>query len=398
MLNLNKNKKYLLACSYGPDSMALLDAAIKEKIDIVVAHVNYHRRDASNAEEKSLLKYCLDRGIQIEVLDTSTLKVEGNFQEWARETRYKFFNDVCKKYGRSKVLVAHQEDDLIETYLMQKKRGNIVKNPGIAYKNIIFGVEVIRPLLGYSKASLLDYDIENDVPYSIDESNLTDHYTRNVFRHHIVETMTQNERENVLNEISNLEKKSYDFVTKIKYKDFILMDYENIVFLLDKAMNKLNEHRDLSNKFINEIKKQFSNKTNLEIMISSNLVLEKDYNYVYLVNLKKVKDYKFFINGKFKNRFIDIDFSDGAKDRNILDLSGIFIKNTSPNELYRIKDYEVKIRRLYIDWKMPLYLRKIWPGIYDETGKLIYIPRYREKYLDNHKSKLKINTDFFINF
>ena len=44
MLNLEKNKHYLLACSFGPDSMALFDMLIKEGYRFTVAHVNYHLR------------------------------------------------------------------------------------------------------------------------------------------------------------------------------------------------------------------------------------------------------------------------------------------------------------------------------------------------------------------
>ena len=52
MLNLDKNKKYLLACSYGPDSMALFSMLLEEGYRFEVAHVNYHFRNESNLEEK----------------------------------------------------------------------------------------------------------------------------------------------------------------------------------------------------------------------------------------------------------------------------------------------------------------------------------------------------------
>ena len=123
-LNLDKSNKYVVACSFGPDSMALLDAAIKEKLDIVVAHVNYRKREEALFEQQALEKYCQDRNIKIYVLDLLGEKHTGNFQEWAREKRYQFFSEVVLKEDAYAVLVAHQEDDLIETYLMQKTRGN----------------------------------------------------------------------------------------------------------------------------------------------------------------------------------------------------------------------------------------------------------------------------------
>ena len=47
---------------------------------------------------------------------------------------------------------------------------------------------------------------------------------------------------------------------------------------------------------------------------------------------------------------------------------------------------------------MPLFLREIWPGIYDENSNLIYVPRYRKNFKDKHKSKFKIRTEYFTEF
>ena len=40
----NPNEMYLLACSYGPDSMCLLDLLFKAGVKFVCCHVNYHKR------------------------------------------------------------------------------------------------------------------------------------------------------------------------------------------------------------------------------------------------------------------------------------------------------------------------------------------------------------------
>ncbi|MCQ3035794.1 MAG: tRNA lysidine(34) synthetase TilS, partial [Bacilli bacterium] len=126
MLDLEKSKKYVLACSFGPDSMALFSMLYNEGYSFVVAHVNYHKRDASNFEEESLRKYCEERDIQIEVLSAPHSPEKTNFQEWARELRYDFFRKCLNKHECDAVLVAHQEDDFIETYIMQKERGSDV--------------------------------------------------------------------------------------------------------------------------------------------------------------------------------------------------------------------------------------------------------------------------------
>lgn len=398
-LNLEKNKKYVVACSFGPDSMALLDCAIKENNEVVVAHVNYRKREASQFEQDSLKVFCEKKGIRFYLLDLNGIIPEGNFQNWAREKRYKFFKEVCEKENAAGVLVAHQQDDVIETYLMQKKRRNLVKKYGISRENTIFGVKVIRPLLAYSKQQLREYDEENNVPFSIDESNLTDHYTRNKIRHSIVEKLTKEEREEILKELS--EKRENKQVNKnpLTKEEFLKMSYDEIVLFLSFFTEKVGEHRDLSIKFVDEIKKAFISKTNLRFEITKTILLELDYNAVYVVNGKRLHDYQFKFSKTLQNELFDIDFSNGVEDRGIQgQLSDFIVKNCNKNDEIIIKNYSCKVRRLFIDWKMPLFLREVWPGIYSKNDELVYVPRYRKDFIDEHKSKFKINTEYFIKF
>lgn len=398
-LKLEKNKKYVIACSFGPDSMALLDAAIKENLNIVVAHVNYRKRKVSLFEQESLTKYCNDRNIKIYVLDLLGEKAVGNFQAWAREKRYLFFKDVLLKEKADSVLVAHQQDDVIETYLMQKKRGNLAKFAGISPENELFGVKVIRPLLNYSKKYLEEYDIENGVPYSIDESNLTDHYTRNIFRHHIVNKLNDKERAQIVNEINklNCQKNIIKFIDKTR--DFLNLEYEEFVNLLSFFMEKVEEHRNLSRVFFEEIKKAVKTKKNISFEITPSIILDFSYGDFRVINQKKIKEYCFEFIDKIKTDFIDIDFSQGTEDRKVdLKNKKLILKNCTKNDKFIIKNYSSYISRLFIDWKMPQYLRKIWPGIYDEKGMLIYVPRFRKDFEEKNKSKFVINTKYFEEF
>lgn len=398
-LSLDKNKKYVVACSFGPDSMALLDAALKENLDVVVAHVNYRKRDASEMEQKSLEKFCNVHQIKLCILDLINQVPSGNFQDWARKKRYEFFKTVVEKEKAFAVLVAHQQDDVIETYLMQKNRGNIVKNYGISRENELFGMKIIRPLLDYTKQELKDYDVENNVPFSIDESNLTDHYTRNKIRHSIVEQMSKKERAAILQEISNISIEKFSVFNKLTKEEFLNLSYESLIKNLDYFMQKVSEHSDVSEKFVAEIKQAFRTKTNLRYKITPSVWLELDYGEVFIVNGAKIRDYKFTFERKGNNNFIDIDFSMGAEDRGIVNLpQEILIKNCDKNDSLIIKDYNSKVNRLFIDWKIPLFLREVWPGIYDEKERLIYVPRYRKSFKDEHKSIFKIDTEYFLRF
>ena len=391
-LNLDQSKKYVVACSFGPDSMALLNLALKNNLKIVVAHVNYHKRKISDFEQASLTKFCNEKNVEIEVLDTAGLEVTGNFQEWARETRYKFFKKVCEKHHSYGVLVAHQQDDVLETYLMQKSRGNLVKYWGICGENEILGVKVLRPLLSYSKQELLDYDISNKIPYSIDESNLTDHYSRNKVRHHVVEKLKIGERKALLDELEKKQKNIEKFNPKISYSEFSKMDYEKVVRFIDFFMSKNNEHRDLSAKFIEEIQKSFRTNSNILFKITDHVCLKKSYDDVEVVNEDANFAYELIVDKKAKNEFIEIDFSMGAEDRGIKNEDfPLVVRNVNPKDKIKVKDYFVEVRRQFINWKMPVHLRKMWPGVYNKNGDLIYVPRYRKEFTDNHKSIFKID-------
>lgn len=398
-LSLDKTNKYVVACSFGPDSMALLDAALKEGLDIVVAHVNYRKREASQFEQDSLQKFCEEHSVKFYLLDLLGAKPVGNFQNWARKQRYEFFKEIAEKEDADAVLVAHQQDDVIETYLMQKKRGNFVKNYGISRENVLFGVLIVRPVLSYSKQELKDYDELNNVPYSIDESNLADHYTRNKIRHSVVEKLSKEERQKILKEIDSMTKNNVEYKTTFQKEEFLNLSYEAVINLLDYFMKQVSEHRDLSEKFVCEIKKGFETKTNLRYKITNSVWLELDYEDIFIINGSKIKPYNLNTDKMAKNKFLDIDFSHGAEDRGIeKSLSKFIVKNCEKSDELIINNYTSKIRRLFIDWKTPLFLREIWPGIYDEKGHLIYVPRYRKNFKDEHKSKFKINTKYFLEF
>ena len=190
---IKKDAKYLVACSFGPDSMALLHLLMMMTKNIVVCHVNYHKRDISNYEEEALRTYCDAAGLIFEKADAPKSAV-GNFQSWARELRYAFFAKMYRKHAAEALFVAHQQDDLIETYLIQKSRKSRVEYYGIEPVAVMKDMTIVRPLLSFSKQDLLDYCHENRVPFSIDVSNFETKYLRNRFRHQVVNKMTEIER------------------------------------------------------------------------------------------------------------------------------------------------------------------------------------------------------------
>ena len=175
---LSKKHTYLLACSYGPDSMALFYYLLKNGYSFEVAHVNYHILEQADDDERGIKEFCDKYSITLHVLSTN-MPENVNEEIWARDVRYNFFEEVCEKTKIKNVLVAHNEGDDVETYLLQKERGGVFFHYGLEKISKRGNIKIIRPLLKIKKSELEKYCEENNVPYSIDPSNFDSKFKRN---------------------------------------------------------------------------------------------------------------------------------------------------------------------------------------------------------------------------
>ena len=398
-----KKATYLVACSYGPDSMALLHLLKQKTAKIVVCHVNYHKRDISDFEEESLRAFCLQHNLVFEKFDASK-NARGNFQSWARELRYGFFAEIYEKYEAKALFVAHQQDDLIETYLIQKQRNNRVNyfgiEPVIHMKNMV----IVRPLLSFSKQDLLDYCHENLVPFSIDMSNFETRYLRNKIRLQVVAKLTEIERYQILKEIhdNNDALLAQKMVIKDKVSGKKELQIKSLIQLSEsefsQAIVQLLENNKIfvpiSASQFTEIRKACMSKTpNIELKLDNEISLLKEYDSLVLSKKQNTSVYSFVIQKpcKLNTDFFDLDFSNGAEDRNINSKDyPITIRTQLPKDHYEVGGNMCEVRRLFIDWKMPTRLRNSWPLVVNKDGTIIYVPRYRKDFIDDKKSKFDI--------
>lgn len=165
--------------------MALLFWMKQQGLAPVALHVNYQQRVSAYRDEKIVRDFCSEN--QIDLIVYYPGKPSGNFQAWARKKRYQFFAAVQKATHAKALYTAHHEDDLLETYLMQKERGSMVDWYGMEPVSVIFDIEVRRPFLRRTKKDLLAYCEEHAIPYGLDETNFQDKYRRNQIRHKLVE-------------------------------------------------------------------------------------------------------------------------------------------------------------------------------------------------------------------
>lgn len=401
MLNLEKNKKYLLACSFGPDSMALFDMLLKEGYRFAVAHVNYHLRAESDDEEIELRNYCLTHGVGIFVKSVRENLGDNNLEAKCRDIRYNFFIDVVKQNGFDALLVAHQEDDLIETYLMQKRRKNLVNYFGIKEISYFTDVEIIRPLLKYRKKELLIYCRMFSVPYAIDKTNLEDHFLRNQIRHTVVEQMSVEERKEILKEIDSENKNLAEIFEKIskinsnKIEDYNRLNETEFLYAIVALGRKIKADFTISKEQGEELRKVLnSDKPNISLTVDE-LCFLKEYDSFTIKEDAASCDYEYKLEepGKLDTPYFSLDFTGDSSNRNVFpDDYPLIVRNARPNDAYKIKDYEKELRRLFIDWKMPVSLRNRWPIIINKEGIIVYVPRYRKDFIveENMNFKVKI--------
>lgn len=401
-LNLDKKLNYLLACSYGPDSMSLFCLLKSQGYSFDCAIVNYHLRKESDEEVKNLIKYADKNHVKVHTLDAKNVPTK-NIESKCREIRYQYFKELSDAYGFEGVLVAHHQDDLIETFLLQKQRQNCPIYFGIAENTVINGVNIIRPLLAYSKSELLEICKVNNVPYSVDKTNFDTAIKRNKIRHEIVSKMTQDDRDEIINEIND---KNHQLETM--FKDFEMLDLTNVQVILSMdslkqryALNKLLSNcgilTNLSKENVGQVVSNLkSKKPNIFVKIKKGVFLVKEYDKFYFSNTIKQScsySYTLVAPSKLDTPYFYLDFSKDSSNRNVsLSDYPITVRNVRPSDIYKINEYEVKARRLLIDWKVPQSLRESWTVIINKDNKVIYIPRYRKTFKPDSNCNFYVKT------
>ncbi len=376
-----KKERCVIACSGGPDSMALLDYAYKADVDIVVAHINYHKRESSMRDQVLLEKYCEDKGIPLYIYHATEYS-QGNFQNWARIVRYDFFKQILLKTNSSLVLTAHHKDDNLETYIMQKSRKGIVSHWGIQENAVLNEMRVVRPLLNYTKEELILYCDENKIPYGIDESNFEVIYQRNKVRKQLLE-YSDIDKQKLLEEIKKENELSLKINKKIQaqLKEKLLLEelfnQDNVSLFLN-AWIKEYAKQQLSLRQIEDIIKQLKSNKNIEIKLSKYVKLSKNYNTLEISEVLEVS--YCYVLDKIKTLttpYFEIKEQGEVIEAVTLKDSDfpIVIRNAQNGDAIALRFGTKKLSRWFIDRKIPQEDRKSWPVMVNSSGKVIFIPK-----------------------
>ena len=182
-----RNSHLYIACSGGLDSTVLLYLLNKNDFNVSAIHVNYQLRGEDSELDAAFIEhFCKENSIpfekRIEAIK-SQLNEGGNLQEIARNVRYKWFEEILSESKTNRILLAHHQDDQVETFLMNLGRKSGVMGLSCMLKD---NEGYLRPLLNYPKQEILNYAVGEKISWREDKSNQSNKYTRNRLRNEFI--------------------------------------------------------------------------------------------------------------------------------------------------------------------------------------------------------------------
>jgi tRNA(Ile)-lysidine synthase len=147
----------LVACSGGPDSLALADAtafvAPRAGLRVGLVSVDHALQPGSAALASSVVAWAAGAGLAPAL--SVAVRVDGRPggpEAAAREARYEALAAAALEGGAAAVLLGHTRDDQAETVLLALARGGGPRGiAGMPVRRLIRGVPFLRPFLDVSR-------------------------------------------------------------------------------------------------------------------------------------------------------------------------------------------------------------------------------------------------------
>ena len=190
--------RVLVACSGGPDSIALLHIlrALEQEGELVVAglgHFNHQLRgEESDGDERFCGEVAAALGLEIALgrADVAGAARESgrSVEDTARSLRYAFLAGAAERLTAEAIAVGHSLDDQAETFLLRLLRGAGAR--GLAGIRPRAGA-VVRPLIEISRAELRQYAAGHGLSFREDSSNADVRIPRNRVRHELLPALRE---------------------------------------------------------------------------------------------------------------------------------------------------------------------------------------------------------------
>lgn len=181
--------RVLVACSGGPDSLALLSLVLSLKeaqhLEVWAAHFDHGIRGAAGRADAAFVAdfaaaHDIPCRVAHEDVPAYAARHRLSLETAARERRYRFLRQTAEEMGAGAVIATgHQAEDQAETVLMRILRGTGLYGLS-AMRPKREGI--VRPLLGVSRAEIEAYCMEKGLSPRYDATNGEMEATRNRIR------------------------------------------------------------------------------------------------------------------------------------------------------------------------------------------------------------------------
>ncbi|HFL8824276.1 MAG TPA: tRNA lysidine(34) synthetase TilS [Candidatus Azoamicus sp. OHIO1] len=382
-IRLNIKRKLYIAYSGGVDSSVLLklihNSFLNDKHLICAIHIDHSVNKKSNFWSRFCKSQCNSLKVPIKIIKIKNKKYN-NLEESLRIERYKIFIHFLRK--NSTLFLAHHNNDITETALLKLFRGSGIVGLSNMKKKSKFGkLDIIRPLLEFSKESIIKLSIEEKIKFIKDDSNKNNKFDRNFIRNEILPVA----KVKWCNINSSIYK--YSKICNSIYK-FVYKIILNNIFLNINIHNKKIPIKNilLLPKYIRyEIIRIWLKKNNIK---SPSFIHYKEIDKIILakndvmpiINLKKIKISRFKNNLYLVNN-VDINYSISytLSINKIINLNKfkIFLLhskaiNTYLNYYLNFKNHGYKIKKIFQKNVIPFWEKNKYP-IIKENNNLIII-------------------------
>ena len=243
---LQENNRILLAVSGGIDSVCMFHLFREAGYSIAIAHCNFSLRGEESDQDEIFVQNLAEKFdipfFNVKFNTTEIAEKEGiSIQMAARDLRYDWFEEIRKKYEYDFIAIAHNKDDVIETFLINLTRGCGLK--GLTGIKPIKG-KIIRPLLFAFRHEIIQFMSENGLEFREDSSNKSVKYSRNLIRHEIIplfEKLNAGFKETMIENVLRLKESEIVYLENIKNKkENFLIEKDKQLILEIEELKQLN--------------------------------------------------------------------------------------------------------------------------------------------------------------
>lgn len=417
---LDDCKTLVLGVSGGADSVCLfrMMKQITEplKIQLIVVHIEHGIRGEESIQDAQFVEsLCKEHQVVYRTYSFPVLeiaqKTKESTEEAGRRLRYETFYKVAGEYEKSKIAIAHNQNDNAETILFHMARGSGIKGlTGIAPVRDL----IIRPLLCLTRNEIEVWLETMQQEYRTDKTNFMDIYARNKIRLHILPELEEINEKAVAHimELSKKVRETYDYIyaqaaEKLEDEQYV-QKTDNGFMIRNKVMLEIpellqeemiyqilvhmrNAAKDITKEHVKSIRLLYMKQNSRKISLPGDIVATKVYEGIEIqIHNKHIEksfqkteelpeekfEFKIFENhagiGEIpKNEYTK--WFDYDKIKN-----GLQIRTRQQGDYFVLDDsgYKKSLKKYFIEAKIKRELRDEIPLLADD-GHILWIVGYR---------------------